>query len=351
MQLGVSCILKSQWSGSAQESVSSRTNQEPHQERDRQKKTLYKWGEKLDVLDLLKRGSWLCVLLDAVDTCSDLLKEMGQLKGVWWWKSKSGTRLPSLALTVRAAQLFAPSEPRLFAFVVGWWRARCVLSYTERSDGSPCLTVTCERESFFETMKCADFWKSLPICCWIFGWITTGRRRKLLCWISIISLDRNCYCQGLLLTFCAYPFICHPGISEWFTIVCCLAVNPGDRESLFLILFPTLSKIGVSVRQVSSPVSTSANRHCVLTSVYSPPSPSDRTCSCYISWSWPRARMSWKLCSFRSLTYSMYYLYPNTAALEAISTTAKKWAEAHGCPLDLEMLRPCCTWSLWRISP
>lgn len=127
-----------------------------------------------------------------------------------------------------------------------WW-----LLMVRRSEGY-CRTVTYKREQFFETVKCTDFWKPLQISCWIFGWIATRRQSKSLDWISIISLDRNCYCQGLVLIFCAYPFICHPRISEWFTIVCCLAVNPWDRGSLFLILPPVLSKCGVSVQRASA---------------------------------------------------------------------------------------------------
>lgn len=112
------------------------------------------------MLDLLKRGSCLCVQPGAVDTCLTCIKKwgfMGQIKVFDAAKSKGGTRLPCLAFSVKAAQLFALPEPQLFAFVVGWWRARCILSHTERSDGSPWLTVICKREHFFETVKCPDF--------------------------------------------------------------------------------------------------------------------------------------------------------------------------------------------------
>lgn len=48
------------------------------------------------------------------------------------------------------------------------------------------------------------------------------------------------------------------------------------------MLFPTLSKFGMSVRQASSPVSTSAKRDDALASVHSLLSPLDRICSFYL---------------------------------------------------------------------
>lgn len=129
------------------------------------------------------------------------------------------------------------------------------------------ITVTCKGEHFFETVKCTDFWKSLQLSFWILGLDTTRRQSKSLDWISAMSLCGNCYYHSLLLLFCAYLFIYHPGISEWFTIMCCLAVNPRDKEPLFLILNPTLSKFGLCVQQVSSPVSAPGSRDCSLASI------------------------------------------------------------------------------------
>lgn len=60
---------------------------------------------------LVQEEMFICVQPDTVDTCSNFLKEMEQLETVWSWKVKDGSRLSFLALSVRAAQLFALYEP------------------------------------------------------------------------------------------------------------------------------------------------------------------------------------------------------------------------------------------------
>lgn len=60
--------------------------------------------------------------------------KMGQQKGISCWQVKSGR---SLLFWLYLSKLFALCEPRMFAFVVGCWRARCILSQTERSVDRP----------------------------------------------------------------------------------------------------------------------------------------------------------------------------------------------------------------------
>lgn len=150
---------------------------------------------------------FICVQPYTVDTCSSFLKEMEQLESIWCWKVKDGSRLSFLALSVRAAQLFALYVPGLSGFFVGQWRPRCILSCTQRSRGSPSPTVTWKREHFFESMKCTNFWKSLQLSFWVLGLNITRRQSKSLDWISVMSLGGNCYCHSLLLLFCACLFI------------------------------------------------------------------------------------------------------------------------------------------------
>lgn len=61
---------------------------------------------------------FICVQPYTVDTCSSLLKEK---ESIWCWKVRDGSRLSFLALSVRAAQLFALYEPGFSGFFVGQW--------------------------------------------------------------------------------------------------------------------------------------------------------------------------------------------------------------------------------------
>lgn len=98
------------------------------------------------------------------------------------------------------------------------------------------------------------------------------------------------------------------------------------RNYYFWFHFHLYTNLGVSVQQAFSPLSSL--RDCALASPYSPPCSLDNTCSYYSCYG---ARRS----SFRSPNCSVYSLYLNTAALEAVWTTEKKWVEAHDCPLSL----------------